>query len=337
MYKRTQKLMYLVFVLALPTLLTACGGASPDEGAAPSGGGTVNKPDINSSVSSAAPRSSTASSTLSSVAASSLALAPSSRSTSSSSYARVSRSSQSSTSEDSRPGFDLLAPEATKLHLYRLSENSITLVWDESFDNVGISHYEIKRNGKMTATFEDASQILSDQNLSSNTEYTYTITAFDLAGNDSGPSIALTVRTLDDPNAPVQASSSLSSSSSSVKNSSIQSSLTSSSSSKSASSASSISSSKSTSSAASSAASQKSAKLTWSHPNQRENGQFLELNEIGGYEIRYRKITDTRYTYIVLNSNRITEYTLANANDTEFEIAVFDSNGVYSRFVKVTQ
>jgi hypothetical protein len=91
------------------------------------------------------------------------------------------------------------------------------------------------------------------------------------------------------------------------------------------------------SSTSSSKASQKSAKITWTHPDARENGQFLELYEIGGYEIRYRKLTDSRYTYIVINSNKITEYTHADATDTEFEIAVFDTNGVYSRFVKVTQ
>lgn len=78
-------------------------------------------------------------------------------------------------------------------------------------------------------------------------------------------------------------------------------------------------------------------KITWNHPSQRENGQFLELDEIRGYEIRYRKATDTRYTYIVINSNRVTEYTHANASNTEFEIAVFDTNGIYSRFVKVGQ
>lgn len=378
--------MYLAFILVIPTLLTACGGASSDGGSPPPGD-TTNKPDAQSSPASSEAQSSVASSTVSSIAVSSPEPVSSSKATSSESYVRVSRSSQSSTSQDSQPGSDLLAPEATKLHLYRLSENSIALIWDESFDNVGISHYEITRNGKLIATVENSTQILSDQNLIPYTDYSYVITAFDLAGNDSGASPALNVRTLGDPNS-VQASSVLSSHSSSMQNSSSKSSLKSSDSSKSVSSSissssakstpiSSISSSiqnsssesslnssqsaqstsssnsssslksssssnssnsaKSTSSASSSVASQQSAKLTWTHPNQRENGQFLELHEIGGYEIRYRKTTDNRYTYIVINSNRTTEYTLANANDTEFEIAVFDINGVYSRFVKVTQ
>lgn len=350
MYKRALKLMYLAFILVIPTILTACGGAASGGGSTPPGD-SISKPDVNSSAASSEPKSSVASSPVSSVAisspASSLAAVASSKAISSESYVRASRSSQSSTSQDSRPGFDFLAPEATKLHLYRLSENSITLVWDESFDNVGVSHYEIKRSGKLVATFEDSGQIFSDQNLASNTDYSYTITTFDLAGNDSGASPALNVRTLGEPNS--QPSSLSSSSKSSVQSSSNKSSLNSSGSSKSASSShlsssakssssyNSSSSAKSTSSASSSASSQKSVKLTWTHPNQRENGQFLELNEIGGYEIRYRKTTDPRYTYIVINSNRVTEYTQANANDTEFEIAVFDSNGVYSRFVKVTQ
>lgn len=82
--------------------------------------------------------------------------------------------------------------------------------------------------------------------------------------------------------------------------------------------------------------------ITWSHPNQRENGVFLELDEIGGYEIRYRKPTSIRYTYIIFNGNHTTEYTFpeemqVQIQEMEFEIAVFDTAGLYSQFVKVTR
>jgi hypothetical protein len=172
----------------------------------------------------------------------------------------------------------------------------------------------------MVASIEYPTNMFYDQNVSAYTEYHYTITAFDLAGNDSGASPTLAVRTLATPNSSLPNSSARSSASLS--------------SSKSSSSASSGSSKSATSSTASS---QKSVKITWTHPNQRENGQFLELDEIRGYEIRYRKITDNRYTYIVINNNKVNEYTHNDAVNTEFEIAVFDTNGVYSRFVKVTE
>src|SRR5690606_21524289 len=37
------------------------------------------------------------------------------------------------------------------------------------------------------------------------------------------------------------------------------------------------------------AAATKGGLLSWSHPTQRENGEYLELDEIGGYELRYRE------------------------------------------------
>ncbi len=193
--------------------------------------------------------------------------------------------------------------------LYQISDTSLRLIWDEATDNVGINRYEVERNGQLIAVLSHPTNILSDYQLLPYTDYQYTITAFDAAGNKSEKSPVFTVRTLGTANSS-KSSSSKSTSSSSAK---------------------------STSSTSSSASSQKSAKLTWTHPNQRENGQYLELDEIGGYEIRYRKSTDSRYTYILINSNKVTEYTHADANDTEFEIAVFDTNGVYSRFVKVTR
>jgi hypothetical protein len=217
----------------------------------------------------------------------------------------------------------LLAPEVTKLQLYRLTENSITLVWDDAFDNVGISHYNIERNGVLIATIENSTNMLYDQNLTAYTDYQYTITAFDLAGNDSGTSPIFTVRTLAAPDGNKPNSSASSTSSSANKSSSLNSSTRSST--------------KSAASSTSSISSLKPVKITWTHPNQRENGQFLELDEIRGYEIRYRKLTDSRYTYIVINSNKVNEYSHLDAKDTEFEIAVFDTNGVYSRFVKVTE
>ena len=367
MYKCTKKLMYLVFILVIPTLLTACGGAASDGGSTPPGD-TTNKPDINSSAASAEPRSSVASSTASSTIGSSVAPASSSKAGSSVSYARVSRSSQSSTSQDSGPEFDFLAPEATQLRLYRLSDNSITLAWDKSFDNVGISHYKVERNGELLAMAQGSNHILADQNLTPFTDYTYTITAFDFAGNDSGVSAPLRVRTLGSPNSSRASQSSIQSStisassmqSSTISTSSIQSSTISTSSRQSSiistssmqssnvskssqqsssksSSSSSTGTSKSTSSVASSISNQGLVKLSWSHPNQRENGTYLTIDEISGYEVRFKRSADKNYTYMILAGNRTTSFTtdLIPANSI-VEIAVYDTNGLYSAFTPIS-
>lgn len=76
-------------------------------------------------------------------------------------------------------------------------------------------------------------------------------------------------------------------------------------------------------------------KITWSHPTARENGVYLELDEIGGYEIRYRNTADGDYTYVTLTGNETTEYIPPIIEGAEFEIAVFDTQGIYSQFVKV--
>lgn len=76
-------------------------------------------------------------------------------------------------------------------------------------------------------------------------------------------------------------------------------------------------------------------KITWSHPIERENGQYLELDEIGGYEIRYRTTASSNYTYVTLSGNKTTEYVPSKFEGLEFEIAVFDTQGIYSQFVKV--
>lgn len=333
MYKCAKKLMCLTFLVIAPALLSACGGAPADTTTPTQPSSTANKPDASSSSSSLEASSSlAASSTLSTPPK------PSSSSKAASSalsYSRISRASNSSSSQDTSTKLDTIPPEATRLELYRLSESSITLIWDDAFDNVAISYYKLERNGEYIATVEYPSHILSDQNLAAYTDYSYTITAFDLDGNNSEVSPVFTVRTLASPGGVSSMSSASSkSSNSSQSKSSISSSSKSSSNS---SSKSSLSSSAKSSSSASSVA-LKTITITWSHPNQRENGSFLELEEIGGYEIRYRKPTDSRYTYITLNGNRINEYAFTgNTLGLEFEIAVFDNRGLYSRFVKVGQ
>lgn len=76
-----------------------------------------------------------------------------------------------------------------------------------------------------------------------------------------------------------------------------------------------------------------SVQLNWNIPTQRENGEPLYSSELGGYEVRYRKLPTTEFTYITVEPWK-TEYIFAWLEGTyEFEIAAFDANGLYSHFV----
>ena len=76
--------------------------------------------------------------------------------------------------------------------------------------------------------------------------------------------------------------------------------------------------------------------LYWSAPIERVNGELMTLEEVGGYEIRYRKNNEMFYSNILIEDSSVEQYTLAgisNAKDYVIEVAVFDSLGVYSDFV----
>jgi len=76
--------------------------------------------------------------------------------------------------------------------------------------------------------------------------------------------------------------------------------------------------------------------ISWTAPNKRENGTYLNITDIGGYEIRYKNITDANYTYITINDAFKNRYDFAYlVGDYIFQIAAFDKNGVYSPFVDV--
>ncbi|MEJ2043365.1 MAG: fibronectin type III domain-containing protein [Reinekea sp.] len=76
--------------------------------------------------------------------------------------------------------------------------------------------------------------------------------------------------------------------------------------------------------------------LYWSTPLKRVSGEPLLQSDIGGYEIRYKKVDDSQYTNIVLKDNSIERYTIGGleyAGSYTFEVAVFDTDGIYSEFV----
>lgn len=349
MYKWFRVLALLPIVFSVLTL-SACGGASSD-GAS---GGPGNKPDPQSSSSAQSSHqvSESSQAAISSLVGTSSPVSTSAESSSNaqssqSAYARASKSSTAFSSvSNTGSGADITPPTNTELEIYKISNTSITLIWDDATDNFGMASYFVSRDGKKIATLKYPSYLLEDKNLLPNTVHSYSITAIDLAGNVSEESPAIYVSTLPTPNSSAANSSKRSSTPNLNSSSRSSTPLASSSSLHSASSLSSSSlnsSLKSTSSAASSTSSSKigsnglkTVTITWEHPNQRENGKFLELDEIAGYEIRFKKPTDARFTYLMVNGNTTNELSYTGSLDgAAFEIAVFDINGLYSQYAPV--
>jgi hypothetical protein len=76
--------------------------------------------------------------------------------------------------------------------------------------------------------------------------------------------------------------------------------------------------------------------LLWSVPNARENGDYLDISEIGGYEIRYKLKSDADYASVVIKDAYVDSYYFDYLQgDYQFEIATFDNTGLYSKFVPV--
>jgi chitodextrinase len=77
------------------------------------------------------------------------------------------------------------------------SATQVDLGWNAATDNAGISGYTIYRDGAELATVSGTTQSYSDTSVSPATTYSYSVDAFDLAGNHSDPSTAVSVTTLD--------------------------------------------------------------------------------------------------------------------------------------------
>ena len=82
---------------------------------------------------------------------------------------------------------DTQAPTApTNLKATAVSSSQINLTWTASTDNVGVTGYKIFRGGIQTGT--STANSYTDTGLSASTTYTYTVSAFDAAGNSSAQS-----------------------------------------------------------------------------------------------------------------------------------------------------
>jgi chitodextrinase len=74
-----------------------------------------------------------------------------------------------------------------------VSPSQINVSWSASTDNVGVAGYRLFRNGTLAGTVATLSY--SDTGLAASTTYSYTVSAFDAAGNVSGLSTAATATT----------------------------------------------------------------------------------------------------------------------------------------------
>lgn len=78
--------------------------------------------------------------------------------------------------------------------------------------------------------------------------------------------------------------------------------------------------------------------LKWEHPSERENGDALSKDEIGGYEIKYKKPADDEEWRILIDTNEIKQYELEIEKGAlyEFSISAYDTNGLYSEQVSIS-
>jgi chitodextrinase/O-glycosyl hydrolase len=82
------------------------------------------------------------------------------------------------------------------------TDTTLNFSWTASTDDVGVVRYDIFRNGGTTRIGTTTSTSFTDIGLSPTTAYSYTVQAFDAAGNASALSAALPMTTIADANPP---------------------------------------------------------------------------------------------------------------------------------------
>ena len=89
----------------------------------------------------------------------------------------------------------------TNVSLNNITENSINVSWTASTDNIGVTGYNVYVDGVLTAQTFSSITDKTISNLSTNTDYNFTIVAKDLINNQS-TSATITGKTLEDKQAP---------------------------------------------------------------------------------------------------------------------------------------
>jgi hypothetical protein len=94
----------------------------------------------------------------------------------------------------SPPTGDTTAPSIPPgLTATAFSSSAVNLSWTASTDSVGVTGYKVYRDGSQIATTANTSY--SDSNLSANTAYSYSVSAYDAAGNNSSQSASASATT----------------------------------------------------------------------------------------------------------------------------------------------
>ncbi len=83
----------------------------------------------------------------------------------------------------------------TNLSAVPVNSTQVNLNWAASTDNVGVTGYTVYRNGTSVGTVSGSTLNYSDTTVSPSTTYSYTVDAFDLAGNHSAGSTPFGVTT----------------------------------------------------------------------------------------------------------------------------------------------
>ena len=91
-------------------------------------------------------------------------------------------------------GGDTQAPSVpSSVTVSGVTSSSVSLSWSASTDNVGVTSYQVLRDGVVVGS--PASTSFTDTGLAASTAYTYTVRARDAAGNTSAASTAVTATT----------------------------------------------------------------------------------------------------------------------------------------------
>lgn len=327
----THRLDRSLLAISLSLLLSACGGGGTEAQGSASSQPTAaasSTPIVTTSAS--ASPSSTSKSSSSSAASSIRSSTAMSSSIAISSTASGEFPDDSAFPEDDSNSTDLPPSAPKALRLLAVTAQNALLSWDASTDDVGLSRYEIRRDGIAISTTTASNLEFEDTNLKANTYYTYTVRAIDIAGHRSNFSNSLIVKT-------AAAGSTASSSKSSTPSSSGMSSSLAVTSASSSSHNSSGAPSSASSASNSSVAANGNLRVTWNIPSQRENGTYLELEEISGYEIRYKPSNSSSYISEIISSNTTTQLVRPDfTSNTIVLIAAIDTNGLYSRFIQLT-
>ena len=75
------------------------------------------------------------------------------------------------------------------------SSSLVDVSWTASTDNVGVTGYDVLRDDAVIASVSGTTLTYADATVAASTTYSYQVVAKDLAGNQSGPSIASSVTT----------------------------------------------------------------------------------------------------------------------------------------------